>query len=44
MAGSPGMFKDVLSSCSVTLVYGFGPPGEKMAAEAPGSAATFQLG
>lgn len=43
--GSPGPFRGVLlSSCSVTLVYGFGPPGEKMAAEAPGSAPTFQLG
>ena len=45
MAGSPALFKDVLlSSCSVALVYGFGPRGEKMASEAPGSAATFQLG
>ena len=45
VAGSPALFKDVLlSSCSVALVYGFGPRGEKMASEAPGSAATFQLG
>ena len=42
--GSPGLGKNILSSNSAILVCGFGPPGDRMAAAAPGSSPMFQQG